>query len=122
MAKPSRIIDVHQHVFWHGRDDAALVANLDAHGIDRAVVLNWDVTPLERAEPYEGAFNATHVCPGRHHPGLPLADVVRAARRYPSAPTTPIGADAGRVESVSAPVVSGGGGTSPQKLPRVFRL
>ena len=26
------LIDSHQHVFWHGRDDAGLVADLDEFG------------------------------------------------------------------------------------------
>ena len=33
------IIDSHQHVFWHGRDDAGLVADMDQHGIDLAWLL-----------------------------------------------------------------------------------
>ena len=74
---------MHQHVFWHGRDDAELVANLDEHGIDKAVLLNWDVTALEHACAYEGVFNPVHVTPGQKHPGIPFADGVRAARRFP---------------------------------------
>jgi hypothetical protein len=27
------MIDTHQHVFWHGRNDADLVADMDAFGI-----------------------------------------------------------------------------------------
>jgi len=27
------MIDFHQHVFWHGRDDLGLIANMDEHGI-----------------------------------------------------------------------------------------
>jgi len=83
VSKPSRILDIHQHVFWHGRDDAQLAANLDAHGIDRAVLLNWDVTALEHASAYEAVFDPVHVTPGQEHPGIPFADGVRAARRFP---------------------------------------
>ncbi len=83
MGKPSRIIDVHQHVSWHGRDDRELLANLDEHGIDRAVLLNWDVTPLEAYQGYEAAFNPVHTTPGGVSCGLPLADIVAAARRHP---------------------------------------
>jgi predicted TIM-barrel fold metal-dependent hydrolase len=83
MTKPSRIIDFHQHVFWHGRDDADMVANLDEHGIEKAVLLNWDITELELTQAYEGVFNPVHARPGGSAPGLPLSDVVRAARRYP---------------------------------------
>ena len=37
------LIDSHQHVFWHGRDDAGLVADLDEFGIDFAWLLSWDM-------------------------------------------------------------------------------
>ena len=47
MAKPSRIIDTHQHVFWHGRDDKGLVADLDDHGIEYAWLLSWEIPPFE---------------------------------------------------------------------------
>lgn len=83
MGSPKRIIDTHQHVFWHGRDDTGLVADLDEHGIDKAVLLNWDVTALERTGAYEGVFNPAHAVPGKRHPGLIFADALRAARRHP---------------------------------------
>ena len=82
MAKPSRIIDAHQHAFWCGKDDAAIVANMDEHGIDKAVLLTWDVTALERTG-YEDSMNAARAAPGRDHAGLPLADAVQAARAFP---------------------------------------
>src|SRR5687768_14333226 len=40
-------IDSHQHVFWHWRNDADLIADMDAHGIDLAWLLTWEVTPAE---------------------------------------------------------------------------
>ena len=83
MSKPTRIIDIHQHVFWHGRDDAGLVANLDEHGIEKAALLSWVITPLEHAGSYERVFNSVHASTAGHHPGLPFADVMRAVRRYP---------------------------------------
>lgn len=30
------LIDSHQHLFWHGRNDAGLVADLDEQGIYKA--------------------------------------------------------------------------------------
>lgn len=83
MGKPTRIIDFHQHVFWHGRDDAGLAGNLDEHGIEKAVLLSWDVTELELTQAYENVFNPVHARAGGRVPGLPLSDVVRAVRRYP---------------------------------------
>jgi hypothetical protein len=40
MKQPTRIIDIHQHVFWRGWDDVHLVADLDTHGIAQAALLN----------------------------------------------------------------------------------
>ena len=37
-----KLIDSHQHVFWHGRDDVGLVADMDAHNIEQAWLLTWD--------------------------------------------------------------------------------
>lgn len=37
------ITDTHQHVFWHGRNDAGLIADMDTHGIDLAWLLTWEV-------------------------------------------------------------------------------
>jgi hypothetical protein len=34
------IIDSHQHVFWHNRNDADLIADMDAHGFDVAWLLS----------------------------------------------------------------------------------
>ena len=82
MAAPTRIIDAHQHVFWHGKDDADLVADLDANGIDKALLLTWCIHPSENAIEYGSAFNPIYDEPGCCHPGLPLSDIVRAVRRY----------------------------------------
>ena len=41
------IIDTHQHVFWHGRNDANLVADMDGCGIQQAWLLSWEVAPHE---------------------------------------------------------------------------
>ena len=77
------IIDVHQHVCWHGRDEAGLVANLDEHGIDKAVLLSWYTMDALDEAAYTRAFNPVHAVPGELHPGLPFSDAVAAARQYP---------------------------------------
>jgi predicted TIM-barrel fold metal-dependent hydrolase len=77
------MIDAHQHAFWHGGDDAYLVANLDEQGIDKAMLLTWLVGETDRPTFGELAFNPVHARPDRPHPGLPLADAVTALRRYP---------------------------------------
>ncbi|HUS92433.1 MAG TPA: hypothetical protein VM695_11320 [Phycisphaerae bacterium] len=71
------IVDAHQHPFWHGRDGAALLADMDAHGIDRAWLLTWEVPPAEDAPSFHGHFNPVHARADGTHPGLPLADVLR---------------------------------------------
>lgn len=84
MTKPSRIIDAHQHVFWHGRDDAGLVKTMDEFGIAKAVVLTWELSDVERSVGCDDVWNPVHSDQfGRQHPGLPLADAVRAVRHFP---------------------------------------
>jgi predicted TIM-barrel fold metal-dependent hydrolase len=77
------IIDTHQHVFWHGKNDADLVADLDAQGIDKAWLLTWEIPTTEDTRNYHSAFNPVHLRPDGSHPGLPLADVVATCRKYP---------------------------------------
>jgi len=84
MSRPKRIIDAHQHVFWHGRDDTSLVADLDANGIEKALLLTWYIHPTEGHAGYEGVLNPVHTdWTGLNHPGLPLEDIVQANRHYP---------------------------------------
>jgi len=83
MAKPSRIIDSHQHVFWHGRDDAGLVADMDAHGIERAWLLTWEIPPWEDSPAYHGVLNPLNLRPDGTHGGIPLRDLVMTRDRYP---------------------------------------
>jgi predicted TIM-barrel fold metal-dependent hydrolase len=77
------IIDTHQHVFWHGRDDAALVADMDAHGIGLAWLLSWDVLPFEDEPGYHRVLNPLHFRPDGTHAGIPLSDLLLARARYP---------------------------------------
>ena len=42
-----RVIDVHNHPNWYGKDVDALVANMDEHGIEKTWLLSWE---LPRAE------------------------------------------------------------------------
>ncbi|NQU09384.1 amidohydrolase family protein [bacterium] len=80
---PSRIIDTHQHVFWHGRDDRGLVADLDEHGIDYAWLLTWEIPPAEDEDLYHAALNPVHARADGTHAGIPLSDLLRARDRYP---------------------------------------
>jgi predicted TIM-barrel fold metal-dependent hydrolase len=77
------MIDTHQHVFWHGRNDADLVADMDAHGIRQAWLLSWEVAPDEDARVYHGVLNPLHARPDGTHAGIPLADLLLARDRYP---------------------------------------
>ena len=54
------IVDSHQHVFHLGRDDAGLVADMDAHGIDLAWLLTWDMAPNETRPGYENFFSGSN--------------------------------------------------------------
>lgn len=81
----SRIIDSHQHVFWHGRDDAGLIADMDANGIAVSWLLSWEIHPIEHRTTtgYEKILNPFHVRPDGSLEGIPLQDLVAAKRRYP---------------------------------------
>jgi predicted TIM-barrel fold metal-dependent hydrolase len=83
MARPSRIIDTHQHVFWPGRDDAGLIADMDAHGIERAWLLTWEIPPFEDSPPYHGLLNPLNFRSDGTHSGIVLRDLVQARDRYP---------------------------------------
>src|SRR5687768_6137477 len=77
------IIDSHQHVFWHGRDDAGLVADMDEQGIDVAWLLTWEIPPEEDNPCYHGLLNPCNFRPDGTHAGIPLADLLVARDRYP---------------------------------------
>ena len=81
--EPKRIMDAHQHVCWHGRDDAGLIADMDAHGIESAWLLTWEVAPGENFPGFGGIFNPIHARPDGTHAGIPLVDLLEAKRRYP---------------------------------------
>lgn len=78
-----RLIDSHQHVFWHGRDDAGLVADMDEHGIEKAWLLSWEIPPFEDAPGYHGVLNPRHVRADGTHGGIPLGDLLLAREHYP---------------------------------------
>ncbi len=75
-------IDSHQHVFWHGHDDADLVADMDEHGIDLAWLLSWEVPPEEDEPIYHGALNPVHMRADGTRGGIPLSDLLIARDRH----------------------------------------
>jgi len=78
------LIDTHQHVFWWGRDDAGLVADMDLHGIDLAWLLTWEI-PLGQDNPsYHPLLNPVHFRPDGSHAGIPLSDLLRTRDKYPT--------------------------------------
>ena len=80
---PSRIVDSHQHVFWHGKDDRGLIADMDEHGIEKAWLLSWEIPPFEDAPVYHPVLNPLRFRSDGTHAGIPLADLVIARDRYP---------------------------------------
>jgi predicted TIM-barrel fold metal-dependent hydrolase len=77
------LIDSHQHVFWHWRNDADLIADMDVHGIDVAWLLTWEITPAEEQKQWVRILNPVHIRPDGSHPGVPLSDLLLASSRYP---------------------------------------
>lgn len=83
MNSPSKIIDAHQHVFWHGRDDRGLVADMDEHGIAYAWLLTWEIPAFEDNAGYHAVLNPLHVRADGTHEGIPLRDVILASKMHP---------------------------------------
>ena len=77
------IIDTHQHVFWHYRNDADLVADMDAHGIDVAWLLTWEISPAEWEPQWARMLNPVHANPDGTNRGVPLSDLLLTHSRYP---------------------------------------
>lgn len=82
-AKPSRIIDSHQHCFWHARDDHGLVADMDEHGIEYAWLLSWEIPPWEDNPSYHSVLNPIHTRPDGTHAGIAFVDEITAKEHYP---------------------------------------
>ncbi|MFI5335365.1 MAG: amidohydrolase family protein [Opitutales bacterium] len=84
MPRPSKIIDSHQHVNWHQRDAAGLIADCDAHGIASSWLLSWCLGPAEyEAADYQQYFNPALQTEGLTHPGIPLSELLAARDRFP---------------------------------------
>jgi len=83
MIQPTRIIDSHQHVFWHGRDDAGLVADMNEHNVERAWLLTWEIPRAEDETQYHGVLNPIHRRADGTHAGIPLQDLLLTRERYP---------------------------------------
>lgn len=81
-----KIIDSHQHVFWHRRDDSGLIADMDEQGIELAWLLTWEIPQHPRiaeATQYSKVLNPARVRPDGSHPGVTFEDLLIAHRAYP---------------------------------------
>lgn len=81
-----KIIDTHQHVFWHGRDDQALIRDMDEHEIDLAWLLTWEIpaSPVSADSlHYSFVLNPARSRPDGVHPGILLEDLLAAHRSHP---------------------------------------
>lgn len=76
-------IDSHQHVFWHGRDDAGLIADMDAHHIEKAWLLTWEEPESETGGSYGHVVDPRNKGVGGDGAAIPLSAVIEACRRYP---------------------------------------
>lgn len=78
-----RIIDSHNHVYYHQLDPAGVVAELDEFGIERCWVLTWYLPPAEDVPASHGNFNPRNFRADGTHGGSTLDDVIEACRVYP---------------------------------------
>jgi predicted TIM-barrel fold metal-dependent hydrolase len=83
MPSPTKLVDSHQHVRWHQRDEHGLIADMDAHGIAYAWLLSWQVGREDQAPEYNYALNPAHFAPDGTHPGIPLCDLLDTKKQYP---------------------------------------
>ncbi|MAS36330.1 MAG: hypothetical protein CL610_20160 [Anaerolineaceae bacterium] len=77
------LIDSHQHVFWNGRDDYGLVADLDEHRIEKAWLLTWDEPKSEATGTYMQRMDPRHKLNGSVETMIPLHNIIDVARRFP---------------------------------------
>ncbi|MCZ7649330.1 MAG: amidohydrolase family protein [Planctomycetota bacterium] len=70
------LIDSHQHTNWHGKDCDAVVANMDAAGIDVSWLLSWEVPEGEYDPGYNGIFDPRDI-------GMPFTRIIHACERHP---------------------------------------
>lgn len=100
-------IDAHQHVFWHGRDDHGLIADMDANAIREVWLLTWEMAADEHRPEGAARLNPTHLRSDGTHLGIPLDGLLRARDRFPDRFTVgfcphPIGDAAARFAAAHA--------------------
>jgi predicted TIM-barrel fold metal-dependent hydrolase len=71
-----RVIDIHTHVSYHDVGIAEAVRNMDAAGIDVGWLLTWEAPVDEYGEADHGSMSPYQL-------GIPFADGLTAAERYP---------------------------------------
>lgn len=84
MPLPARLVDSHQHVRWHQRNEHGLVADLDAHGISYAWLLTWCLGQAEQSPEHAAYLNPALVQSDGTHPGIPLAELLAVREKFPS--------------------------------------
>lgn len=83
MSMPTRIVDTHQHAFWHSHDDEALVRDMDEHQIEYAWLLTWEIAPSEDNRAFHRLLNPLNLRPDGTHAGITLRDQILARDRHP---------------------------------------
>jgi predicted TIM-barrel fold metal-dependent hydrolase len=77
------IVDAHQHVYWHRRDAAGLIRDMDEHGIDTAWIMTWEIPPDQDTPQFHHALNPEHIRADGTHRGIVLADILRGRDAFP---------------------------------------
>lgn len=66
-----------------GSDDRGLIEDMDAHGIDTAWLLFWEIALWEDARSCHAVLNPLNTRPDSTHAGIPLRDLLTAHRNNP---------------------------------------
>jgi predicted TIM-barrel fold metal-dependent hydrolase len=77
------IIDAHNHSHYNHFGPEALLAEMDAFGIDHTWLLTWIHPPGEHVPSSHRAFNPRNVRPDGSHAGVILHDVIETCQRFP---------------------------------------
>ncbi|MBF88970.1 MAG: hypothetical protein CMG75_04780 [Candidatus Marinimicrobia bacterium] len=73
------IIDSHQHIFWHGRNDKDLVNDMKENSIHHSWLLTWEIPTDHDDKTYHSVLNPIHMKSDGTHSGIPLSDLVKAS-------------------------------------------
>jgi len=78
------LIDTHNHVGYINKDASAVIADMDALGIDKTWLLTWNLRPEEDSAGYHHGCDPRYARADGTHAAIPFPTVVEACRLFPT--------------------------------------